>query len=296
MLSNSKVPPNNSSLRASGKCGGIRSNFISSTPLKISSSLKRKFCHEVLDEDESRIHPEFESAFLSSQDSFRAISPDTVVDGHADTPKKLSLFPVLSTPESISSAPPEKCFAISWDSMVELMKTYGSENGHYEIPWNYKCSLVDGTKVNLGVWLGNQYQLLNKGMLTMYQLNKLEELFDFGERFLSYTCTSSDDMEMIFETLLLCERCDVLCDYEINLRRDSTWDTLFNILLSYVAAEGHCEMPLSYECHTADGTVLRIGAWFDYQKQLKLDGLLLLEREAKLETLLRKTCKAGSDL
>jgi len=186
-----------------------------------SPHLKAEIC---CSNDEVAIHPELREFTGSRKRKFsqelRTISPDTVV--------MVNQFDKPGTDQLSSEIK-------SWESMFAYLKDFGEVNGHYDVPWNYKFSLPDGTIINLGKWLGKQRELRNKGTLRKDRYSMLQNLFDFT-------------------------------DHRVIADDEKDWEMMFDMLLCYGAQNNNDHnVPFDYEFKLPDDSSLKLGVWLQLQ-------------------------------
>jgi len=123
-----------------------------------------------------------------------------------------------------------------WGQMFDELEKYCSEFGHSNMPVNYKVS-HNGKILNVGAWVAAQRQQKRMNLLSEERCLKFQKLIDEGKFKWNYL------IDMIEER----------------------WEKIFQVLLEYCDAHGHCNIPKKYEIIIEDGSVLRLGNWLNDQ-------------------------------
>jgi len=111
-----------------------------------------------------------------------------------------------------------------WVQMFNLLKEYGEENGHYNVPFHHEVVHSNG-KVNLGHWIATQRRSKKSGKLNATREALLQQLVD----------------ENKFSWIL---REEVAENPVKNIMNDSErWDLMYAALLRYGEENGHCNVP-----------------------------------------------------
>ena len=139
---------------------------------------------------------------------------------------------------------------LGWKENYKLAEEYYIENGHLEIPQNYKVTLNDGTIVNLGSWILIQRQSYKKGTLSEDRIKLLENI-------------------------------EMKWSIKLNLK----WSEFYKLAEEYYGENNHLEIPRSYKIILEDGMIVNLGIWINTQRQSYKKGTLSEDRIRLLENI-----------
>eukprot|EP01041_Mallomonas_annulata_P003097 gene3097-6079_t len=151
----------------------------------------------------------------------------------------------------------------AWDIKYTALIEYGKKNGgDCNIPYRELEELNDGVMFSLGAWLQKQRQMFKSNELRQDRQARLQQLVDAGK------------LKWIVRV---------------------EWELRYNSLVSYAKKRrghgqehghgGECEIRYTYEGIFDHGYDDFMGRWLHYQKVARKKGILLPERERKLQLL-----------
>ena len=147
---------------------------------------------------------------------------------------------------------------------LDMLLEYWRVKGTCNVPQKLVCRLEDGREFRLGKWLNRFSQHKRKNKLSIYQLQRLQQLVDEGK--LAWSLNTGQ-----IATSLMTD--------------DNAWDERFTPMLKYGDEHGgDCNVPYDYICKGADGTEVKLGKWACNQRK-RLPIGTRKDRLAKLQVL-----------
>lgn len=147
---------------------------------------------------------------------------------------------------------------VPWDTMYSALSEYSNKHGGTcNMSYEYIATLIDGQRVELGVWLYKQRNLKRAGLLDAARVAKLQALVDEGK---------------------------------LNWRKlkpsHSKWNRMMEALVAYGEEHnGDCNVSRRCVATTIDGTKLDLGTWLHTQRFRKAHANLSVGREQRLQIL-----------
>ena len=204
-----------------------------------------------------------------------------------------------------------------WEDMYQRLVKYKEQDGHTEVPYNYK----DEDGKNLGTWVNQQRQSKKQGDLDRDSIDRIEALgftweitssnwermFSFLKEYKhergdsnvprNYMVVLVNGKEISLgswvDRLRNSKKKGTLAEHRIRKldgigfewdRDSSRWNRMFALLSDYKEREGHCNPPKGYKTSASTGSE-SLGTWLGTQRRAKKNNTLQESRKHRLEDL-----------